>query len=264
MAYRLAEKFSAYFNRIALVGCGGTGGFAAEGICRLLNKSPGSQLILIDGDIVEERNFHNQNFYREDLGRFKSQVLAERLSRGHHISVDYSIYPLQKKKMTSEPSPLMQCALVVGCVDNALARAAITSHISIDQWWLDAGNGTEYGQLLVGNADLDDLLDAFDQEKGLCHALPLPTLVKPELLVSPPIQPNSSAQDLTACERGPTVNQWMATLVVEALRKLLEGRLDWWQCFFDLESMSICTVPSSPEAVAQVLHISEDKLLRKR
>ena len=69
MVYRLANKFGSYRNAIAVVGCGGTGGFAAEGICRLLaGRTVPKQLVLIDGDRVEERNLGRQNFYPEDLG----------------------------------------------------------------------------------------------------------------------------------------------------------------------------------------------------
>lgn len=46
---------------IVLVGCGGTGGFLAEAICRLLIDRPGS-LQLIDMDRVEPHNVARQSF----------------------------------------------------------------------------------------------------------------------------------------------------------------------------------------------------------
>jgi PRTRC genetic system ThiF family protein len=247
--YRLASRFTSYRNTIALVGCGGTGGFVAEGLCRL--GCPG-RLLLIDGDRVEERNLGRQNFYPEDLGRFKSQALAERLARKYQRPIAYSTAPL-------EHTSLSGCALVVGCVDNAPARAAIARAVSPSLWWLDAGNGREFGQVLMGNAARDMLAGAFEGEERICHALPLPTLVRPELLVPAPRE-GSCAQ----VEQGPTINQFMAALVVEVVRRLLEGSLSWWQVYLDLEAGSLRTVWAAPEAVSRLTGLPVRKLVRKR
>lgn len=275
MEYTLADKFTTYRNAIGIVGVGGTGSLAAEGLARLLLGYPQLRLLLIDGDRVEARNLGRQNFTQDDLWRFKSQALAERLARKYRTPVAYSISPLEEKKHDLGRGPLTGCALVLGCVDNAAARSAIASHISTSQWWLDAGNGAEFGQLLVGNADGRHLEGAFDQEKGVCHALPLPTLVRPELLVPPGAGTNSSPRqsetgtelscaEAVAAGQGPTVNTWMAALVVEAVRRLLEGRLEWWQCYLELETMGLRTVPATPEGVARLLGIREKKLLERR
>ena len=48
--------------------------------------------------------------------------------------------------------------LVVGCVDNGAARRAIAATLDAEPyqahhaWWLDAGNGRNDGQVLLGNA----------------------------------------------------------------------------------------------------------------
>src|SRR3989304_4202107 len=141
MEYTLANKFANYRSAVGMVGGGGTGSLAAEGISRLLLGYPQLHLVLIDGDRVESRNLGRQSFYPDDLWRFKSQALAERLARKYRTPVTYSISPLQEKKHDYARGPLTDCALVVGCVDNAAARAAIASHITTSQWWLDAGNG---------------------------------------------------------------------------------------------------------------------------
>ena len=249
--YYLANKLTDYRNAIAVVGCGGTGGFVTEGLCRLLAGRPQVELRLIDGDRVEERNLERQNFWPEDLGHFKAQALAERLARRYRRPVAYSVAPLQKGDLNS-------CALVVGCVDNAEARSAISQAVSPSLWWLDAGNGREFGQVLVGNASYEGLPGAFDEGKGLCHALPLPTWVRPELLV-----PNPGASCGQAVEQGPTINQWMAVLVVEVVRRLLEGRLTWWQAYLDLETMGLRTVLATPEAVSRFSGTRLKSLIRK-
>ena len=247
----LANKLSNYRNAIAIVGCGGTGGFVAEGLCRLLGGHPQVELRLIDGDRVEEGNLGRQNFCPEDLGRFKAQALAERLARRYRHPVAYSVAPVQR-------DDLSRCALVVGCVDNAEARSAIAQAVSPALWWVDSGNGREFGQVLVGNAKAEDLRGAFDERWSVCHALPLPTWVRPELLV-----PDPGASCAEAVEQGPTVNLWMATLVVEAVRRLLEGRLAWWQGFLDLETFSLRTVPATPEAVSRFSRMRLKSLLKR-
>lgn len=68
-------------STLVVVGCGGTGGFVAEGLCRLLIGKEKYQIVLIDHDRVEEHNLRRQNFFAGDIGKFKSQALADRLSR---------------------------------------------------------------------------------------------------------------------------------------------------------------------------------------
>ncbi len=253
MEYRLRTKLTTSIgnrNTIVVAGCGGTGGFAVEGLCRLLLNRPEIKLLLIDGDQVEERNLGRQNFYAEDLGRYKAQALAERLARRYRRPVAYFTHFL-------EHLPL-DAFLVLGCVDNAPARAAISRLVSPGRWWVDAGNGREFGQVLVGNARITHLRGCFNPASGICYALPLPTLVRPELLVPAPAP--SCAQALAAGEQGPTINYLMAGLVVEVVRRLLEGRLSWWQVYLDLEAGSLRTGTATPEGVAKLTRLSVRKL----
>jgi len=250
MGYQLVSKFGTYHSSVVVVGCGGTGGFAAEGLARLLTPEQG--LILIDGDRVEERNLVRQNFYPEDLGRFKAQALAGRLSRKYQRPVAYSVAPVAEGWRIPAGA-----AVVLGCVDNAAARSAIAREISPRVWCIDAGNDADFGQVLVGNASLELLGRVFDPKTGLCYALPLPTLVRPELLVAPPASCAGPGQ-------GPTINQFMAALLVETVRQLMEGRLSWWQMYLDLEAMAVRTVPPTPEGVSRITRVSVRRLVERR
>ena len=78
-----------------LVGCGGTGGYLAEALCRLLIGRR-SRLFLVDLDRVEEHNVARQAFDTADAGRFKAQVLAERLSRRFGREIGYSVLPFDR------------------------------------------------------------------------------------------------------------------------------------------------------------------------
>ncbi|MCK4299478.1 MAG: ThiF family adenylyltransferase, partial [Planctomycetes bacterium] len=240
---------------VSIVGCGGTGGFVAEGLCRLL--PPQASMVLIDMDRVEERNLGRQNFTREDLGLFKSEALAQRLARGYGRPVGYTVLPVGMLEIG-------QSGLVIGCVDNGLARADIAKgvcrHPYNMMWWVDAGNAENYGQVIIGNRDMQNLNGAFFEMEA-CLALPLPTIQRPELLVQAP-RGRDCAE--IAAEQGPTINQAMAALVVEVVRRLIEGTCPWMQLYLDLEAGTLSPVLATPEAVTRVTRISRRKLVRER
>src|SRR5262245_41719724 len=81
---------------IVVVGCGGTGGFLAEAICRLLIGRR-SRLFLVDPDRVEQHNVARQAFDRREVDRFKAEVLAERLARRFERQISYSILPYDRE-----------------------------------------------------------------------------------------------------------------------------------------------------------------------
>jgi hypothetical protein len=241
--YRLDNKFanSGHFS-VTVVGCGGTGGFAAEGLCRLLPKE--ANLMLVDHDRVEERNLTRQCFTKEELGEFKSEALAKRLSREFGRPVAYSTLPVS---MTEVKLP----GLVIGCVDNGLARADIAEATKSglcpsyghSSWWVDAGNGENYGQVLIGNTDIHSspLPDG-----DIYHALPLPIIQRPDLLRQVP-----RARDCASIaeDQGPTINLSMAAIVVEVVRRIIAGTCPWVQLYLDMEAGTLIPVLATPETV---------------
>jgi len=272
--YKLDSSFAQGHFTVTIVGCGGTGGFAAEGLCRLL--PPRADLVLIDHDRVEERNLIRQNFTREDLGQFKSEALAKRLAREYVSPVAYSTLTLGMVEIRYP-------GLIIGCVDNGPARRQIARivnegalawvggysmsvprelqrgpRLEASLWWIDAGNGENYGQILIGNTDRGV---AFDAKNGVWHALPLPTLQRPEILAQAPPQGQSCAQ---IAEQGPTINQAMATLVVEVVRRLIEGSCSWMQLYLDLEAGTLNPVLATPEVVANITGIRKKNLVAER
>ena len=92
MPHFLDNRFLLDNPWITVVGCGGTGGFVAEGLCRLFTGRPAT-IVLVDHDRVDPHKLLRQNFYREDVGRFKSQALADRLAGAYGRPVGYSVYP---------------------------------------------------------------------------------------------------------------------------------------------------------------------------
>jgi len=232
--YRLCNEFAGRRFTVTVVGCGGTGAFTAESLCRLL---PGhADLVLIDYDRVEERNLLRQNFYRDDLGRFKSETLAHRLAHKFDRPVGYSTLPVAMIQLAFP-------GLVIGCVDNGLARRDIARAVHSDGWWVDAGNGENYGQVLIGNTHVASYcLPTGDIYEGL----PLPIIQKPELLNQAPATRGCAE---VAEEQGPTINLTMAAVVVEVVRRLIGGTCPWVQLYLDMEAGTLVPILATPEII---------------
>ena len=105
MPYYLDNAFLLDNPWITVVGCGGTGGFVAEGLCRLFQGREAT-IVLVDHDRVEPHNLLRQNFYAEDVGKFKSQALADRLAQGLPASRRLLGLPLPGGGLPSRWPPL--------------------------------------------------------------------------------------------------------------------------------------------------------------
>ena len=113
--------------------------------------------------LLEPHNLLRQNFYADDVGRFKSQALADRLARAYRRPVGYSVYPFREEDSRPDGHrypglPSYGNSLLIGCADNAAARRAMAECLPGDprRWLIDAGNDTHWGQVLVGKvADRD-------------------------------------------------------------------------------------------------------------
>ncbi len=254
-------------RKIVVVGCGGTGSLVSEGLCRLLD--PGLDLLLIDMDRVEPHNLRRQNFFQGDIGKFKSQALAERLSRMYGRRIGYSVFPYERGLLNESFGGQFVrtvSGIIIGCVDNAAARKSL-SKLDWGDWWLDAGNGFHSGQVLIGNAAKKDrVTQCFDEATMTAHNLPAPNLQLPSLLIPPtePIKPRDCAQAVEAEEQSPVVNQAMATLVLDFVYKLFRGELTWLGAYLDLEAGTLSTVPAEPITVARMMSVRVDTLMIKK
>jgi PRTRC genetic system ThiF family protein len=252
---------------VVLVGCGGTGAYLAEAVCRLLIGRRGS-LHLVDMDRVEEHNVGRQAFDRHDVGRFKAQVLAERLARRFGRVVGYSVLPydgeLHARLFGAGDAGLR---LLIGCVDNAAARRALAATLDAlpwrNIWWLDSGNGHNAGQVLLGNTTRrQGLRGAFLADAGLCRALPAPSLQRPDLLdAPPPAEPRPDCAEAVARgDQSPTINQAMAALAASYVDKLLAGACGWMASYLDLDDGVLRCVPAEPALAAGAAGMRRDRV----
>ena len=260
MPYYLDNAFLLDNPWITVVGCGGTGGFVAEGLCRLFQGREAT-IVLVDHDRVEPHNLLRQNFYAEDVGRFKSQALADRLARAYRRPVGYSVYAFREEDSRPDGGrypglPSYGNSLLIGCADNAAARRAMAESLPGDprRWLIDAGNDTNWGQVLIGNVADRDFGDEQAFAEETCHLLPAPTVQRPDLLTAvsttPPDVDCAAALNLT--DQDPTINQMMASLVLQVVRRMEAGTCPFMGLYLDMEQGTVTPTYATPETVARV------------
>ncbi|MGQ0542892.1 MAG: ThiF family adenylyltransferase [Blastocatellia bacterium] len=262
--------------RFVIVGGGGTGSFVVPAIARLiyelkqqLNKSV--EMLIVDPDVVETGNIPRSNFCFAEVGRFKAQTLAERVATAWGIETGFSCERFDADKhLKSSNSDYITLTIVVGCVDNHLARREI--HRALDEfrnysdqsriWWIDGGNGKSSGQVLVGSTTKTLNLDQYFTGTSICKALPAPSLQHPDLLEPEAI---SASNDLSCPERmrlgeqGLNVNQRVAVEMAEMLSSmLLTRKLRRYAVYLDLETGATQSLFCTKQQLT--FHIDKGKL----
>ena len=175
-------------SEIVVVGCGGTGSWLLPKLVKTINDGirksiirKDVKLILIDGDIVEEKNLVRQNFIEQDIGQNKAEVMASRygphlINENGAIFIDKYIADSERyEKLTAEDKdfyfnfeemynflerysiPFAQRGMkysrvVFNLVDNNIARQTLHKIVSgmIDNdyktYVIDVGNDMYNGQ----------------------------------------------------------------------------------------------------------------------
>jgi len=200
------------------------------------------------------------------VGKFKSKALAERLARQYGRRIAYSVYPYERDLLNEDVGigRSIRRGIIIGCVDEPSSRRAIASSLDWGDWWLDAGNGYQSGQVLIGNtSEVRGLEQAFNETYHTVEKLPIPSLQLPSLLAAP-TEPLTRTQDCAeAVEdnlQSPVINQAMATVVLDFVYKLLTGKLTWMGAYLDLEAGTLQYIPAEPVTVARMLGVRVDTL----
>ena len=148
-------------------------------------------------------------------------------------------------------------AVPVGDVDNAAARRAMAECLPGDprRWLIDAGNDTNWGQVLVGNVAEPVTLEEPPFEGDTCYLAPAPTLQRPDLLTAvstrPPDVDCAAALDLT--DQDPTINQMMASLVLQVVRRMVAGTCPFMALYLDMDLGTVTPTYVTPEAVERTV-----------
>jgi len=202
------------------------------------------------------------------VGRFKSQALAERLARQYGRSITYSVYPFDRELVGEGLGGGLYTkvihGIIIGCVDNVAARRELAEGVHFGTWWLDAGNGRNSGQVLIGDTqNVEGLRGAFDKQTMEVIHLPMPSMQVPSILIPPVrIEPKQRdcAEAIEADEQSPVINQAMAALVLEFVYRLLQGKLIWMGAYIDLDAGTLQTVPAEPVTIARMCGVKVDTL----
>lgn len=259
--------------RFIVVGAGGTGSFAAPAIARLIyelkqqqNKS--AEMLIVDPDVVENGNIPRSNFCFAEVGRYKAQTLAERVSKAWGIETSFSCERFDPEKhLKSSTSDYRSLTIIVGCVDNHMARREM--HRALDEcrsygdqsrlWWIDGGNGKTSGQVLLGSTTKPLKPEQYFTGTSICRALPSPSLQHPDLLEAEKIETKSDAscpERVRLGEQGLNINQRVAIEMVEILSSLLLTRdLRRFAVYFELESGTTKSLYSTLPTVSGAFNI---------
>lgn len=182
---------------VFVVGCGGTGSLVLHGLAKLnvamrsLGR-PELAVTAIDGDTVSAANLGRQLFYRSDLGRNKAEVLIERINFafGTEWKAEAMMLNESEKRWYHFSVP----SIVIGCVDTRAARAEIKKRVSFG-YYLDCGNGADFGQVILG-----ELLD-YSANAWYGQLAPV-WMVHPELF-----EGEDSAEDGPSCSLAEAIHK---------------------------------------------------------
>jgi PRTRC genetic system ThiF family protein len=165
LAFTTPVKPGNYNKRFVIIvaGVGGTGGYVVRDLSRFLysiNKRAGTEydikMVCVDPDIVEEKNLLRQNFLPNDLGQNKAEVLASRHAKAFGIEIASVPQKLDRRLLETITGQYPNMVpVIVGCVDNNLARREIHSFVSRNSrtvLWIDSGNEKTSGQVILGSS----------------------------------------------------------------------------------------------------------------
>lgn len=229
-----------------IIGCGGTGSFLTQLLCRLvaqLNQAgKTAKLVLVDPDIVEHKNLARQCFCEAEIGLNKAEALAARYSAAWGLEIE-AIPQLFEARFIDRYSSAQ--IIMLGCVDRAPGRVAMAqaleanndsrSNIKVPRlWWIDGGNGNRFGQVMVGSGLSQDPADYTFSDLG-CVLLPAPSIQAPELLIDSPdtLKIPSCAEQLLLNVQGLMVNPQTAVIMADIAMDLISGTLKHLAVHFD-------------------------------
>lgn len=152
--HKITSKLISNTVSVALVGAGGTGSHVLTGLVDLhlsmlaLGHPGGLDVTVYDDDMVSEANIGRQKFAPSDVGLPKAMVLVNRANMLFGTRWEAKVSRIDKSNRKNAD-------IVIGCVDNRLARASIAQAFR-GAYWLDFGNRRDDGQVVLGQIPWED------------------------------------------------------------------------------------------------------------
>jgi len=177
---------------VILIGAGGNGNqalidLAKINACLLELGHPGLYVCVFDDDKVELSNIGRQRFSYQDLGLYKAEVLVTRINRFYGFDWDCKLERFNGSKYEG-------ANIIISCVDNVTTRIDIannftkksTAEYRNNLYWLDFGNGKDFGQFVLGSADIKQPKSDFTTQSKLKTVLELfPDMINHEDINEP-------------------------------------------------------------------------------
>lgn len=173
--------------QLLVIGAGGTGTYFLKEVSRMLAGNPSIMphiysLTIMDGDIVEEKNLARQCYQKEDIGRKKSNVMAEILNATFDLSWgSYPFYLTDSKTLEpilEEPkqNDFTYIPVIIGCVDNHSARLQCETFFSEHNncIYFDAANEYDNGECVFSYKLKGNVI-------GPCRSHYFPQILKEDL-----------------------------------------------------------------------------------
>ncbi|MDD1505527.1 ThiF family adenylyltransferase [Lysinibacillus sp. CNPSo 3705] len=133
------KEYKSIYPYIVQIGTGGTGGYIVQHLSQMLGtlNCPHSY-VLVDPDVIENKNLKNQLFLEEEIGEKKAEVLADRYAAAYNLNI--STYTEKYVETVSEITSLFSneyldisngqssyynvrlVPILIGCVDNVFTR----------------------------------------------------------------------------------------------------------------------------------------------
>ena len=235
---------------VSLIGCGGTGSQVLTALGRMnyaLKQlgHPGLLVTAYDGDIVTEANCGRQLFSEQDINHNKAETLVTRLNMFFGTKWD-CIQDMYTADSTT-------ANITISCVDTVKARKVIASSLRqqgmYDRnkvlYWLDFGNTTDSGQVVLGTARRKH-----QQPKGNRACIPMLPSVNDLFDLSRLSDKHSGpscslAQALTRQDL--FINSTLANIGMDLLWNLFKGVIDIHGAYLNLSTMKVNPIKITKE-----------------
>ena len=219
---------------IAVVGAGGTGSEVVSALARMdialkAMNHPGIFITVFDFDTVSPANIGRQLYCYDEINMNKAIALVTRINRFYGSS--HHAVPLRFQYNTEA-----KYNIIISCVDTVQSRIDIKKIIDklINNnhnyteyrlyYWMDIGNGKNYGQTIIGTTQNKDLKQFFDvYTEPIEESINEPSCSLAEALYK---------QDLY-------INSTIAQLSVSLIWKLFKNELNCNGFYLNLQTMNL-------------------------
>ena len=232
---------------VAVIGAGGTGSQVLPELARIdlaLSKlgHPGLFVTVFDDDIVTDANIGRQLFSISDIGLPKAMVLVDRINSFFGLDWQSCIERYPGDNMVT-------FNITITCVDNVSSRIDIgkkvrkcskdiTNDVNHPYYWLDFGNQTDRGQVVLGTFEKvpqphSKAVEPIGKMKCVDELFDLRNVDEKDSGPSCSLAEALSKQDLF-------INSMVAQVGCNILWKLItEGGIDYQGAFVNLKQMNI-------------------------